>query len=118
MAAAQPRPSLPPDGIDFVNEDDAGSMAFCLVEEVAHSGGADADKHLDKFTAADGKEWHAGLPGDCPGQQGLTSAGRAYQQHTSRDTCPQSLEFFTSFKKFDYLIQLLLGFIDTGYVSK
>ena len=36
------------DGVDFVEEDDAGRILFGLLEEVADPAGADADEHLDK----------------------------------------------------------------------
>ena len=39
--------------IDLINEDDAGHGLFCLVEEVAHTGCADADVHLDEVRAGD-----------------------------------------------------------------
>ena len=35
-----------PDGIDFVDEDDAWRLCLCLFKKVAHTAGTDADKHL------------------------------------------------------------------------
>ena len=37
------------DRVDLVNEDDAGRILFGLLEQVAHTAGADADEHLDEF---------------------------------------------------------------------
>lgn len=34
------------DGVDLVDEDDAGSLALGLLEEIPHPCGPDADEHL------------------------------------------------------------------------
>ena len=39
-------------GVEFVDEDDAGGLALGLAEQVAHAAGADADEHLDEVGAA------------------------------------------------------------------
>ena len=44
------------DRVDFVDEDNRWSLLPRLLEEVPHSGGADADEHLHKVRARDGKE--------------------------------------------------------------
>ena len=51
MAAAQARTALPADGIDLVDENDAGSVLLGLLEHVAHARSADADEHLDEIGA-------------------------------------------------------------------
>ena len=63
-----------------------------LVKEVPHTGGADADEHLDELGAADGEERDARFAGDGPGEQCLARAGRADEQHATWDTGTQSLE--------------------------
>ena len=63
--------------IDFIDKDNTGSMVLCLVEQVADTGSAHADKHLDEFTAADGEERHAGFAGNGFRQQRFTGAGRS-----------------------------------------
>ena len=52
VAAAEPRAAVPADGVDLVDEDDAGGVLLALLEEVAHAAGADADEHLDEVRAA------------------------------------------------------------------
>jgi len=54
-------------------------MVLCLVEQVADTGSAHADEHLDEFTAADGEERHAGFSGNSFRQQRFTGAGRFRQ---------------------------------------
>ncbi len=45
-----------PDGIDLVDEDDAGRLLLRLVEHVAHARGAHADEHLHELRSADREE--------------------------------------------------------------
>jgi hypothetical protein len=52
---------LSTDGVKFINEDNARRMIFGLLEQIAHTGGSHADKHLHKIAAADRKERHLGL---------------------------------------------------------
>ena len=92
MAAAETRAAMPTDGIDFVNENDGGRVVFRLFKEVAHAAGANADEHLHKVRAGDGVEGHAGFSRYGPGQQRLSSAGRAVEQHALGDLGPQRLE--------------------------
>ena len=46
MASAQTRAAVAADRVDFIHEDDAGSVFLSLLEEVADPARADADKHL------------------------------------------------------------------------
>src|SRR6266480_2852277 len=58
VTAAEARAAVPADGVDLIDEDDAGSVLLRLLEHVAHARGADADEHLDKVGAGDGEERH------------------------------------------------------------
>ncbi len=53
MTAAQTGAAMPPDGVDFIDKNNAGGVLFSLLEEIAHTGGADADKHFDEVGAGD-----------------------------------------------------------------
>ena len=77
VAAAQAGAAMAADGVDLVDEDDAGLVLLGLLEQVAHPAGADAHEHLHEVRAGDAEERHAGLAGHGPGQQGLAGAGRA-----------------------------------------
>ena len=94
VATAQAGTAVTADSINLINEDEAGSVTLRLLEEVAHPGGADANKHLDELAAADGKEGYASLAGNGSSQQGLPGARRADQQQSSGDAGPQFLELF------------------------
>ncbi len=77
VRAAEARAALAADGVDLVDEDDAGAVALGLIEEVADAAGADADEHLHELRAGDAEEGHAGLAGHGARQQGLAGARRA-----------------------------------------
>ena len=40
--------SRPTDGIDLIDEDDAGAFLLCRAEEIPHAAGSHTDKHLDE----------------------------------------------------------------------
>ena len=74
VAAAEAGAAVAADGVDLVDEDDAGRVLLALLEQVADARGADADEHLDEVRARDGEERHAGLAGDGAREQRLAGA--------------------------------------------
>src|SRR5215469_2827035 len=100
------------DRVDFVDEDDAGSVLLALFEEVADTAGAHADEHLDKVRARDREERHVGLTGHGPGEQGLAGSWRSDEQHALRNASAELLELLRLAQILDDLLQLFLGFID------
>src|SRR5947199_4213184 len=104
------------DGVDLVDEDDAGGVLLPLLEEVAHAGGADADEHLDEVGAGDREEGDVRLAGDGAGEQGLAGARGAHQQHPLGDAAAELLELLWLLEELDDLLQLLLGLLDAGDV--
>ena len=85
IAAAETGAAMTADGVDFVDEDDAGRVLLGLLEHVAHAARADADEHLDEVGARDGEEGHVGFARDGAGEQRLAGARRADQQHALGD---------------------------------
>ena len=118
VAAAQAGAAVAADGVDLVDEDDAGRTLLGLLEHVAHAGRADADKHLDKVRAADAEERHLGLAGNGLGQQGLAGAGRADEQHTAGDPATELLELLRVFEEIDQFLDLFLRFVAAGDVGE
>jgi hypothetical protein len=49
-------------GIQFIDEDDAGRLGCGLGKKIANAGSPDADKHLHKLGTADAEERHFCLP--------------------------------------------------------
>src|SRR5262249_25681497 len=53
VAAAEPGAAVAPDGVNFVDKDDAWRILFALLEQVAHAAGAYTYKHLYKVRTGD-----------------------------------------------------------------
>ena len=118
VAAAQTGAALAADGVDLVDEDDAGAVLLGLLEQVAHPGGADADEHLDEIRTGDGEERHAGLTGDGTGQQRLTRAGGAVEQHALGDLGAQCLVARRVLQEVLDLVELFDRLVNAGHVGE
>ena len=116
VAAAHAAAATAADGVDLVEEDDAGRVLARLLEEVAHAAGADADEHLDEVGARDREEGHLGLAGDGLGEQRLAAAGRADEQHAARDAAADAREASGVLEELDDLAHLVLGLLGAGDV--
>src|SRR5579863_4585050 len=106
------------DRVNLVNENNAGSVLFALLKQVAHAAGADAHEHLYKIRAGNREERNVGLACYCAGQQRLASSRRAYEQHAFRNASAQLLELLRLAQEFDNLAQLFLGLFYAGNVFK
>jgi hypothetical protein len=51
-------PSVPADGVDLIDEHDAGCVLLALLEQVADAGCPDAYEHLNEIRAADREDRH------------------------------------------------------------
>src|SRR5205807_409243 len=58
VSAAEAGAAMASDGVNLVDEDDAGGVLLALLEQVAHARCADADEHLDEVGSADREERH------------------------------------------------------------
>ena len=105
-------------GVDFVNEDDAGSTFLGLLEQVAHATGAHTHKHLNELRTGDGEEGNARLAGHGLGKQGLTGARRAHQQHTLGDLGANRGEAIWVLEKVNDFCELELGSLNAGHVAE
>ena len=79
-ADAASRVPLLADGVDLVDEHDAGGLLIRLLEQVADLRRAHAHEHFHKLGSGDGEEGYLRLPGHRLRQQGFARAGRAHQQ--------------------------------------
>src|SRR5262249_13882229 len=116
VPAAEARTAVPADGIDLVDEHDAGRVLLALLEQIADARGADADEHLDEVRAADREERHVRLARHRARQQRLAGPGRPHQQHALGNASAELLELLRLLQELDDLLQLLLRFIDAGDV--
>ena len=104
------------DGIDLVDENDAGRILLGLLEHVAHARCADADEHLHEVRARDGEEGNVGLAGHGARDQGLAGARRAYQQAAARDAPAEALELLRIAQEFHDLLEIGFGLVDARHV--
>src|SRR5450755_1541766 len=110
--------TLATNGVNLINEENAGGVLFRFLEQVAHAGSAYAHKHLHKLGATDAIECHVRLTRDGTRDQCLASAGRADQQDAFGSTRPHGGKAIGIFQKFDNLLQFHLGLFDTGHILK
>ena len=104
------------DGVELVDEDDAGLVAAGVPEQPAHARGADAGVHLDEVGAAREEERHARLTGDRAREQRLAGAGRADEQHALRDAAAERRESLRLPQEVDDFLDLVLRLVDAGDV--
>ena len=79
--------SLLADGIDFINEDDAGRLFLGLAKQIADLVSTHADEHFHKFRAGDREEGDACFTGYRLGKHCFTGTGRADEKHALRHLC-------------------------------
>ena len=115
-AAGESAAAATADGVDFIQEDDAGAVVLGLFEEIAHAAGADADEHFDEIGTADAEERAIGFAGDGLGEQGFAGAGFADQQHAAGDSAAEALEFLGVLEELDDFHHLVLGFFNAGHI--
>ena len=77
MSAAKTGSAVATNGVNLVNKDDTGCVAFCLIKQVSDAGGTHTNEHLYKLGTADVEEGHAGFTSHCPSHQRFAGAGRA-----------------------------------------
>ena len=118
MAATEAGAALAADGVDLVDEDDRLAHLACLLEEVAHAAGADADEHLHEVGAGDGQEADTGLARDGPREQCLAGPGRPDEQDALRDARTDLLEALRHAQEVDDLLDLQLHAVVAGDVGE
>ena len=107
---------LAANGVDLVDEHDAGGVFFGLYEHVAHPGRAHANEHLDEVGAGDAEEFDARLARYRPGQQGLAGAWGADHEDAARHFAAELGEFLRRPQEVDDFLDFFLGFFAAGDV--
>jgi hypothetical protein len=118
VSAAQTGTAMTADGIDLVDEDDARRVGLALLEQVAHSGGADADEHLHEVGAGHGEERTTRLAGDRTRKECLASSRRADQKRALREASTQLRELLRITEELDNLLQLLFRLVRASHVGE
>ncbi len=92
------------DGIDLVDEDDAGSLTSGLLKDLAQVGLGLAIELVHHLRAAHREKVGLGLVGDGAGDEGLAAAGGAVEQHPFGRVDAQALEQLrVAQRQFDHL---------------
>src|SRR5947209_7255146 len=94
------------DGVNFINEDDAGRVLLALLEEIANAACADANEHFDEVRAGDGEEWDVSFASDSAGEQSLARTWRSDEQNALGDTAAKLLKFLRILQELDDFLQL------------
>ena len=110
--------ALAADGVEFVDENDARRLDFCLLEQIAHPRSADADEHLDEIAAADREERHMRFAGDGAREQRFAGTRWADEQNPFGDFRAEGLVAFRVFEKIHDLLQFIFRFIATGNIAE
>ena len=116
VSAAEAGAAMAADGVDFVDEDDAGGVLLALLEQVADAACAHADEHLHEVRTGDAEERNVGFAGNGARQQGLAGSRRPDQQHALGNASAELLELLRLAQELDDFLQLFLGFIHAGDV--
>src|SRR5881396_3020611 len=118
VPAAQSRAAVPSDGVDLVDEDDAGRVRLALLEQVAHARGAYPHEHLHEIRSRHREERPARLARHCLGEQRLPRSRRADEQGALGQPPAQPLELLGVLQEVDDLFELLLRFVCAGDVGE
>ena len=118
VAAVLAAVALLADGVDLVDEDDAGGLFLGLFEQVADLGSAHAHEHLDEFRTGHREEGHVGFTGHGLGQHGLAGARRADEQDALGHLGADVLVLAGVVQVVNDLLQVLLGLVLTGHIRE
>ena len=118
LVVAHGRVTALADGIDLIDEDDAGGFCGGLIEEVAHLGCAHTDKHLYELRPGDGEERNLGLTryGTC--DEGLTRSRRPDEERTFGQPGSHQRILSRMVQEVYDLHQLILRLVLSGHVGK
>src|SRR5437667_47593 len=107
-----------PDGVDLVDEDDAGRVGLALLEQVAHPRGPDPHEHLHEVRSRHREERPPRLARHGLREEGLAGPGRPDEQGTLGKPAPQPLELLRIFEEVDDLLELLLRLVAPRHVGE
>ncbi len=118
MPAAETRATVTAHSIDLIDKDDAGSILFALLEQVAYPRSADTHKHFHEIRTGNREKRNVRLAGNCARQQGFACARRPHQQDALGNAAAQRLELLRLAKELNDLLELFLGLVHTGHILK
>ncbi len=102
--------TLATNGINFVDEDQAGAVLLGALKQIAHATCTHTNEHLHKFRAREGEERNTSFTSNGFREQGLTGSGRANEQDTFGNAGTNGRETFRLLEEGDHFLKVLLGF--------
>ena len=90
-------------GVNLVDENDAGRVFLGLLEHVAHTGCTDTDKHFNEVRTGNRKERHTCFARNRTRQQCFTRTGRADKQRTFGNLTTKARKFLRVAQEFNDL---------------
>ncbi|GBD40553.1 hypothetical protein HRbin38_00416 [bacterium HR38] len=116
MATPDACPPFAADGVQLVDEDDAGSVPSGVLKEASHPACPHAHEHLHELAGGDGEEGDTCFPRHRPGQKGLAGSGRAHQENSFGDFRAQLQVLLGVLEEVHHLHEFPLGFLVAGHV--
>ena len=110
--------ALHANGVDFVDEDDAGGLLLRFREHVAHAACADADEHFLEVASRNCEEGHLRLSSNRLGEQRLASSGRAHEKDALRDASAELAERGGFLEEGDYFLDLFLRLVNSRDIGE
>ena len=106
------------DGVNFINEHDAGCLFLGLLEQVTNLAGTHAHEHFNELGTTHGEERNIGFTGHSLGQHGFAGTGRAYEQHALRHGGTDVLVLVGVMQVVDNFFQVFLCFVLAGHIGE
>ena len=116
VTAAHTGAPLATNGINFIDENDAGAVFLGALKQVADPGSAHAHEHFHKLGTREGEEGHTGLSSNGFGQEGFTRSRGTDQQNALGNFRAHGGEALRGFQKSDHLLEILFGLLNSGNV--
>ena len=104
VTAAETCAALTAHRVDLIDEDDGRHRLFGFFKQVAHTGGTDADVHLDEIGTGNRVERHTGLTGTGTGQQRFAGTRRADKQYAVRNARAEGVELARGLQELNDLL--------------
>src|SRR4030088_1464811 len=104
------------DRVNFVNENNAGSILLALLKQIANTRSADAHKHLDEVRTRNREEENVSFAGNSACQQCLAGSWRAHHQDAFGNAAAEFLKLLWLLEKLDNLLEFFLRFFNAGNV--
>ena len=118
VAAAQAGAALASDRIDFVDEDDAGSVLLCRFEHVANARSAHAHEHFNEVRTRNREEGNARFAGDRLREERLAGTRRTDEENAARNAAAQALVLLGVLQEIDDFLHVFLRLVAARHVAE